>query len=75
MAKFWVPVKNRFQSELIKRAHCVPCALSLVNTERSDFHEENKELVTCQCRRVYLYDKQINHYRRAKQEEITEVEE
>jgi hypothetical protein len=72
MPKFWVPVRQRFQSELIKRGHCGGCARSLSDAERKPYSgDEKKELVFCECRRVYVYNKQINHYRRA---EHTEVE-
>ena len=70
MKKPWVPLKNRVQSELMKRGHCVGCARSLADAERfpckdSDIHE----LVKCECQRVYIYDRQINYYRRATIEE------
>ncbi len=71
--KFWVPLKDRVQSELIKRGHCVGCAKSLADADRSpylDKEEPNKELVTCSCRRVYVYNKQINSYRRARFDEL-----
>lgn len=68
---FWHPLKERVQSELLKRGHCVACAMSLADAERSPCKDkENYELVTCKCRRVYIYDKQINSYRRAKLDEV-----
>ena len=55
----------------LKRGHCVACAMSLADAERSPCKDkENYELVTCKCRRVYIYDKQINSYRRAKLDEV-----
>lgn len=67
----WVPIKNRVQSELVKRGHCVGCTRSLIDAERKNIASDpSKELVTCQCRRMYIYDKQLNHYRRANLDEI-----
>ncbi len=72
MPQFWVPVRQRVQGELIKRGYCVGCAKSLIDADREPHKDyETKELVFCTCRRVYVYDKQINHYRRA---EVKEVE-
>lgn len=69
--RFWVPLKDRVQEELIKRGHCVACAASLADAERVSYsNKENWEFVTCKCRRIYVYDKQINSYRRAKLDEI-----
>jgi len=71
MKKFWVPVKDRVQSELIKRGHCVGCGKSLSEAQRANYPDEEKlEFVTCSCRRIYVYNKQINSYRRARFEEI-----
>ena len=67
----WFPLKNRVQEELIKRGHCVACAASLADADRKPYpNKENWEFVTCKCRRIYVYDKQINSYRRAKMDEI-----
>ncbi|MCA9397441.1 hypothetical protein KC573_01315 [candidate division WWE3 bacterium] len=74
MPKFWVPVKNRLQNELIKRGHCVGCGRSLADADRIPIlSDEQKEIVTCSCERSYIYDKQINHYRRASEEDIQKV--
>lgn len=70
----WVPLKNRLQAELIKRGHCVGCGRSLIDAEReSHAVNDQKELVSCQCRRVYVYDKQLNYYRRASVKELAAV--
>ncbi|MBM4401779.1 MAG: hypothetical protein FJ044_00850 [Candidatus Cloacimonetes bacterium] len=69
--RFWLPLKDRVQEELIKRGHCVACAMSLADADRAPYlGKENWELVTCKCRRIYIYDKQINSYRRAKIDEV-----
>lgn len=69
--RFWKPIKDRLQSELIKRGHCVGCAKSLAEGERVPYpNSEKLEFVTCSCRRVYVYDKQINSYRRARFNEM-----
>ncbi|MBU1110181.1 hypothetical protein KKB83_01005 [Patescibacteria group bacterium] len=71
MSRFWKPVRKRVQSELIKRGHCVGCTRSLMEAKRTPYSDDsNKEVVTCQCRRVYIYDKLINHYRRAQMNEV-----
>lgn len=72
MKKFWVPVKDRVQSELIKRGFCVGCGKSLKDAQRAGYPDEEKlEFVTCSCQRIFVYDKQINSYRRAQFDEVT----
>lgn len=69
--KFWTPLKDRVQSELLKRGHCVACAMSLADADREVYPDkENWEFATCKCRRIYVYDKQINSYRRAQLDEV-----
>lgn len=58
------------QAELIKRGHCVGCTRALADAERKPYPgDENKELVICSCHRVFVYDKLINSYRRARFDE------
>lgn len=67
----WTPLRSRVQSELIRRGHCVACTKSLKDADRKPYPgDENLELVTCSCRRVYVYDKKLNSYRRARLDEI-----
>jgi len=67
----WQPIKSRVQSELIKRGHCVACCKSLSEADRRpSAQNDHLEIVSCTCRRVYLYDKRLNHYRRALDEEV-----
>ncbi len=64
-------MKDRVQSELIKRGYCAGCAKSLADANRKPYPgNDNKELVTCSCRRIYVYDKLINSYRRARLDEV-----
>lgn len=66
----WLPVRKRVQSELIKRGHCVGCTRSLADADRQPFFQDlGKEVVLCRCRRVFVYDRQLNSYRRATQGE------
>lgn len=68
---FWVPIKDRAQQELLKRGRCVADGKPLAEAEREQYpDDENKELTTCSCRRVYVYDKTLNSYRRAHFDEI-----
>lgn len=66
----WLPVRKRVQSELIKRGHCVGCSRSLADSERRPYDADlQREVVLCTCGRVFVYDKQLNNYRRATHEE------
>lgn len=70
MASVWVPLRQRVQSELIKRGYCVGCTRSLIDADRMQSGlDESFELVHCQCGRVFVYNKQLNSYRRATHEE------
>lgn len=69
--KFWIPLKGRAQSELLKRGRCVADAKSLAEGGREFYPgDEEKELVICSCHRVYVYDKKLNSYRRAYFDEV-----
>lgn len=69
--KFWIPLKDRAQGELLKRGRCVADAKSLAEGEREFYKGDGeKELVTCSCHRVYVYDKKLNSYRRAYFDEV-----
>lgn len=71
MKKVWLPLQQRVQGELIKRGHCVGCARSLADADREPHpYDESKEFVYCECRRIYIYDKQLNFYRRATVDEV-----
>lgn len=70
--QFWKPLKSRVQTELLVRGHCVACARSLAEARRELYPgDEDKELVICHCRRVFVYDKLINSYCRARLEEMS----
>ena len=70
--QFWVPLKDRAQQELIKRGRCVADGKPLADADREPYpNDDNQELVTCSCRRVYVYDKTLNSYRRARFEELS----
>lgn len=67
----WLPIRQRVQSELLKRGHCVGCTRSLAAADRQDHpHDRSLQIVACSCRRVYLYDKRINAYVRALPQDI-----
>lgn len=72
MMRFWVPLKQRAQQELIKRGRCVADAKPLADAQRNPHpKDESCELVTCTCGRVYTYNKQLNEYRRSTLDELT----
>ena len=67
----WRPIKDRLQTELFKRGHCVGCTKSLSTAHRIPHSTKpNIEIVTCDCRRIYLYNKQLNEYRRATEKDL-----
>lgn len=67
----WQPLRNRMQSELIRRGHCVGCTRNLSDADREEsIIDGNYSLVSCRCRRIYLYDKRLNNYRRALLEDV-----
>ena len=62
----WQPLRDRMQIELIKRGHCVGCTKNLMDADRYDPKGfDNVSVVTCECRRIYIYDKRLNDYKRA----------
>lgn len=67
---YWFPLKDRFQTELLKRGHCVGCSHNLVDAERADIAGSDTSIVTCSCRRIYIYNKKLNDYRRASSEDL-----
>lgn len=53
-----------FQRILIAKRLCPACTVSLDKAERKPFTEET-EMAICSCRRMFVYDKETDSYRRA----------
>ncbi len=60
---------NPFQKALIEKNLCVGCTYPLNRAYKLGEISENKVLVQCKCKRRYIFDKELNIYRRATFEE------
>ncbi len=58
-----------FQRALINKSLCVGCTHPLARTYKLGDVSPTKTLVQCKCKRRYVYDKELNIYRRATFEE------
>lgn len=56
------------QAWLLSQGRCVGCGTSLSLGKKQK--KGGKVLVTCKCKRVYVFEKKTNKYRRASLEEI-----
>ena len=56
------------QAWLLSQKRCVGCGDSLTKGQKSTV--KNKELVTCRCGRIFVYDPKADNYRRATFDEI-----
>jgi len=57
------------QKQLLNRGLCVACLMPLTKAERKD-RGDGTELVTCKCKRAFIYDKKKKSYRRAELNEV-----
>jgi len=57
------------QAWLLSQGKCVACGTPLASGKHKKW-KENAEMVTCKCRRVYIYDTKSKKYRRALLEEV-----
>ena len=57
------------QAWLLSQGRCVGCGSPLAEGKREE-HEGDKEKVTCQCGRIFIYDPKKDSYRRALFEEV-----
>lgn len=53
-----------FQKVLLTKRLCPGCTMPLDKAKKFDY-DSNSEMVICSCRRMYIYDKSIDGYRRA----------
>lgn len=58
------------QEALIQRKLCPGCTRQLDQQQARNVKINQTELVTCECGRIFVYDKQLDIYRRALQSEI-----
>lgn len=54
-----------FQEVLLEKRLCVGCTYPLDKATKSGKLSDNRTMVQCKCRRRYVYDKELNEYRRA----------
>ena len=54
-----------FQEVLLERNLCVGCTGQLENCKRLGNLSDNRFMVQCKCKRRYVFDKEMNKYRRA----------
>ncbi len=54
-----------FQEVLLEKRLCVGCTYPLDKATKLGKLSENRTMVQCKCRRRYVYDKELNEYRRA----------
>ncbi len=60
---------NPFQKALIEKNLCVGCTFPLNRAYKLGDISETKSLVQCKCKRRYIFDKELNIFRRATFEE------
>ena len=54
MPLIWKPLKDRVQTELIKRGHCVGCGRSLADADRRPYSQESREATAAVGHRMVL---------------------
>ncbi len=64
-------IAKPFQVVLLKRGLCSACTHPLDKSPRDSFRE-NRAMVTCKCKRRYVYNMDTDIYRRATFEEEKE---
>ncbi len=57
------------QAWLLSQGRCVGCGAPLSEGKREE-HEGDREKVTCECGRIFIYDPKKDSYRRALFEEV-----
>ncbi len=55
---------------LLSQGRCVGCGKELTKGSKRKEKGANEELVTCECGRVYVYNKKNKNYRRALLKEV-----
>ena len=67
------PLIAPLQMWLMSMARCAGCGKELIKTPSRVAKGKNEEVVTCECHRVYIFDKKSNTYRRALLMEVVKV--
>lgn len=58
------------QKILIQKGICPACTMSLNKAKKREPKTQREDLIVCKCGRVFIFDKEVETYRRALQEEI-----
>ena len=58
------------QRILISKGVCPGCGRPLSKSDKREKYEGDSEKLTCRCRRVFIFDKKTQEYRRATFDEV-----
>ncbi len=58
------------QKILLQKKLCPACTVDLTTLKNREPRRNDTELVTCICSRIFVYDKDLDIYRRALNEEV-----
>ena len=58
------------QNVLISKKYCPGCTRQLDDQKTRQIRNNDTERITCQCGRIFIYDKSLDQYRRALQNEV-----
>jgi len=58
------------QSILLSRKFCPACTRPLDDQKNREIRNNGTERVTCDCGRIFIYDKELENYRRAMFNEV-----
>lgn len=67
------PLIAPLQLWLLSMARCAGCGKELTKAPGRVAKGKNEEIVTCECHRVYVFDKKSKSYRRALLTEVVKV--
>lgn len=59
------------QKILIQKGVCPACTASLSKAPRREPRSQKEEIVYCKCGRAFIYDRELDSYRRALDSEIS----
>ncbi len=58
------------QKVLITKKYCPACTRNLDDCRDRQVRNNGTERITCKCGRIFIYDKEMDQYRRALEEEV-----
>lgn len=58
------------QKVLLSRKMCPACTRNLDDAKKREYRNNETERIICECGRVFIYDREMDIYRRALVEEI-----